>query len=207
MYAVAAGEDRTGTATLKNYPAEKGYVIEVMEKGGIENLIVDGLSFDEFTGVNTTPMGLVGMASKSEFDHIEMKNVTMPGVSSSAGALAGSLTDCTVTWCSVTGAEITTTQPQGTAYELAVGGLLGSLKDTKVSSCYASDVAITAVSGGGVKGIGGLVGSSAGNGSVNDTYASRKYQQQLRKCRRTGRYNRESDPKGMDQCGHCIRCQ
>lgn len=167
----AAGEDRTGTATLKNYPAEKGYVIEVMEKGSIENLIVDGLSFDEFTGVNTT-MGLVGMASKSEFDHIEMKNVTMPGVSSSAGALAGSLTDCTVTWCSVTGAEITTTQPQGTAYELAVGGLLGSLTDTKVSSCYASDVAITALSGGGVKGIGGLIGSSAGNGSVNDTYAS-----------------------------------
>lgn len=142
-----------------------------MEKGGIENLIVDGLSFDEFTGVNMT-MGMVGMASKSEFDHIEMRNVTMPGVSSSAGALAGSLTDCTVTWCSVTGAEITTTQPQGTAYELAVGGLLGSLTDTKVSSCYASDVAITAVSGGGVKGIGGLVGSSAGNGSVNDTYAS-----------------------------------
>lgn len=58
----AAGKDRTGTATLKNYPAEKGYVIEVMEKGGIENLIVDGLSFDEFTGVNMT-MGMVGMAT------------------------------------------------------------------------------------------------------------------------------------------------
>lgn len=202
----AAGKDRTGTVTLKNYPAEKGYVIEVMEKGGIENLIVDGLSFDEFTGVNMT-MGMVGMASKSEFDHIEMRNVTMPGVSSSAGALAGSLTDCTVTWCSVTGAEITTTQPQGTAYELAVG------RSSRKPDGYKGQLLLCI----GCGNYGSLrrrrqgywrTGRKLGRQWQCQRHLRiRKYQQQLRKCRRTGRYNRESDPKGMDQCGHCIRCQ
>ena len=55
---------------------------------------------------------------------------------------------------------------------LAVGGLLGSLKDTKVNSCYASEVTIDASAGGGVDGIGGLVGSLSGNGSLTDAYAS-----------------------------------
>ena len=80
----AAGKDRTGTATLKNYPAEKGYVIEVMEKGGsVDNLIVDGLSLQTDLPVSIISMGFIGTASKTEFDHIEMRNVAMPGVSCS----------------------------------------------------------------------------------------------------------------------------
>lgn len=167
----ASGADRTGTPTLKNYPAEKGYLIEEMEGGSVYNLIVDGFSTEGLANVNIS-MGLVGTASKAEFDHIEMRNVSMPGVSAAAGALAGTLKDSTVSYCSVTGAEMTTIQPQGTTYDLAVGGLLGSLKDTKVNSCYASDVNIDASAGGGVDGIGGLIGSLAGNGSVTDAYAS-----------------------------------
>ena len=167
----ASGTDRTGTPTLKNYPAEKGYLIEAMEEGSVYNLIVDGFDTEELTNVNLS-MGLVGTASKTAFDHIEMRNVTMPGVPAAAGALAGTLNDSTVSYCSVTGAEMATTQPQRTTYDLAVGGLLGSLKDTKVNSCYASEVTIDASAGGGVDGIGGLIGSLAGNGSVTDAYAS-----------------------------------
>lgn len=126
-----------------------------------------------------------------------MRNVTMPGVSSSAGALAGSLTDCTVTWCSVTGAEITTTQPQGTAYELAVGGLLGSLTGYKGQLLLCIGCGnYRAVSGGGVKGIGGLIGSSAGNGSVNDTYASGSINSSFGSVRRPGSVQRRIRSEG-----------
>ena len=167
----ASGADRTGTPTLKNYPAEKGYVIEAMEGGSVTNLIVDGFSTEELTGVNTS-MGFIGTASNTELTHLELRNVTMPNVSASAGALAGTLDGSTIAYCSVSGMTLTTTQPQGTSYDLAVGGLLGSITDTKVNSSYTSEVVIDASAGGGVKGIGGLIGSAAGNGSVTDAYAA-----------------------------------
>ena len=61
--------------------------------------------------------------------------------------------------------------------------------------------------GGGAKGIGGLVGSSAGNGSVNDTYASGSINSSFGSVGGLVGTTENADPKGMDQCGHCIRCQ
>ena len=166
----AAGEDRTGIPTISNYPAEKGYMIEEMSGSSVSNLKIDGVSFEEMSGVNIS-MGLVGTASETEFDHVEMKNVVMPNASASAGALTGTLKDSKVSYCSITGVDISTTQPKGTSYQLAVGGLLGNLSNTQVNSCYASDVKIEASAGGNVLGVGGLVGNMANNGSLTDAYA------------------------------------
>lgn len=165
----AAGADRTGTPTLRNYPAEKGYIIEAMEGSSLTNLKIDGLTLD-VTGVNTN-MGLIGTASQTDISHVELHNVEISSASSAAGALAGTLKDSTVSYSSATGVSITTAQPEGTAYSLAVGGLLGNLNNTQVNSCYASGVEITAHAGGSVSGIGGLIGNTTGNGSTEDSYA------------------------------------
>lgn len=165
----AAGADRTGTPTLKNYPAEKGYMIESMEDSSLTNLKIDGLTLT-VDGVNTS-MGLVGTASQTEISDIELSNVEISSASAAAGALAGTLKDSTVSYSSVTGVTILTTQPEGTAYSLAVGGLLGNLNDTQVNSCYSAGVEITAHAGGSVSGIGGLIGNTTGNGSTEDCYA------------------------------------
>lgn len=83
----AAGADRTGTPTLRNYPAEKGYIIEAMEGSSLTNLKIDGLTL-AVTGVNTS-MGLIGTASQTDISHVELHNVEISSASSAAGALAG----------------------------------------------------------------------------------------------------------------------
>lgn len=166
----ATGEDRTGTATLTNYPAELGYLVEDMNGGSISNLSVVGFT----SGADLqASQGLVANAQDVTFDHIQMKDVNLEsGVVASAGALVGTANSSTVTYCSVDGVKITTSQNTGGNYRLAVGGLVGTADATDVKNSFASDVEITAKEGGGVSGIGGLIGKFSGNATVTSTYAA-----------------------------------
>lgn len=167
------GIDPTGGAkrpAIKNYPAEKGYIIEQMTGAEIENLLFSQIDFSA-APENLTNKGILGTVSDSSISHIQIEGVEMPGVSQYAGALAGTIQGTTVEYCSASDVKLRSVQADGISAGLAVGGLLGKAEASTIHSCFVSAIDLQATEGAGAEGIGGLVGWLTGNGKLEDCYA------------------------------------
>lgn len=167
---VSDGAGGTRPASIRNYPAEKGYVIESMDGGRVENLLVENISFEGAPAAQAS-RGFLAQASGSELSHVRMEGVSMPGAAGSAGALAGTLTECTVEYCSASDVEMESADSEqgGT---LILGGLLGSAERSTVQRCFVSGLTMTARAGSAAGGIGGLAGCLTGNGGkLQECYA------------------------------------
>lgn len=167
------GIDPSGGAkrpAIKNYPAEKGYIIEQAAGSEIENLLFSQTDFSA-APENLTNMGIFGTVSGSSLSHIQIEGINMPGASRYAGALAGTVSGTTVEYCSASDVKISSVQPDGISASLAVGGLLGKAEASTIRSCFVSDADLQVTEGAGAEGIGGLAGWVTGNGKLEDCYA------------------------------------
>lgn len=168
---ISDGAGGVRPASIRNYPAEKGYVIESMDGGRVENLLVEDIRF-EGTSAALGNMGFLAQASGSELSHVRMEGVSMSGITGSAGALAGTLTECTVEYCSASGVEMESADSEQGGGRLALGGLLGRAESSTVQRCFVSDLLLTARAGSAADGIGGLAGYLTGNGGkLQECYA------------------------------------
>lgn len=161
---------------IRNYPAEKGYVMEAIRDGSVENLVLEktNYNFDSSSNLSDTVFtdtGFIGSAERTELRHIQLRSIEIPAASKNAGALAGTLSDCTVQYCSASDVQITSVQPAGTVYSLSIGGLIGKSYNTAVTSCYVSGAELVTEAGSDAEGVGGLIGWTSGNGRTEDCYA------------------------------------
>lgn len=114
--------------------------------------------------------GFIGTAENgTTLDHIRLANVTMNGMPGAAGSLVGQASNTSVTNCRAEQVVLTTASYTGSS--LKIGGLLGSALDTSVSNCYVSSLNLTAAQGFASTGIGGLIGSTSGSGTISKVYA------------------------------------
>ena len=150
------------------------YIFEKVSGGTIKDLNVENLELvvndSQQAKVGALYGGFIGTAENgTTLDHIRLANVTMNGMPGAAGSLVGQASNTSVTSCRAEQVVLTTASYTGSS--LKTGGLLGSVLDTSVSNCYVSSLNLTAAQGFASTGIGGLIGSTSGSGTVSKVYA------------------------------------
>ena len=150
------------------------YIFEKVSGGTIKDLNVENLELvvndSQQAKVGALCGGFIGTAENgTTLDHIRLANVTMNGMPGAAGSLVGQASNTSVTNCRAEQVVLTTASYTGSS--LKTGGLLGSVLDTSVSNCYVSSLNLTAAQGFASTGIGGLIGSTSGSGTVSKVYA------------------------------------
>ena len=150
------------------------YIFEKVSGGTIKDLNVENLELvvndSQQAKVGALCGGFIGTAENgTTLDHIRLANVTMNGMPGAAGSLVGQASNTSVTNCRAEQVVLTTASYTGSS--LKTGGLLGSVLDTSVSNCYVSSLNLTAAQGFASTGIGGLIGSISGSGTVSKVYA------------------------------------
>ena len=150
------------------------YIFEKISGGTIKDLNVENLELvvndSQQAKVGALCGGFIGTAeNRTTLDHIRLANVTMNGMPGAAGSLVGQASNTSVTNCRAEQVVLTTASYTGSS--LKTGGLLGSALDTSVSNCYVSSLNLTAAQGFASTGIGGLIGSISGSGTVSKVYA------------------------------------
>lgn len=150
------------------------YIFEKISGGTIKDLNVENLELvvndSQQAKVGALCGGFIGTAENgTTLDHIRLANVTMNGMPGAAGSLVGQASNTSVTNCRAEQVVLTTASYTGSS--LKTGGLLGSALDTSVSNCYVSSLNLTAAQGFASTGIGGLIGSISGSGTVSKVYA------------------------------------
>ena len=150
------------------------YIFEKISGGTIKDLNVENLELvvndSQQAKVGALCGGFIGTAeNRTTLDHIRLANVTMNGMPGAAGSLVGQASNTSVTNCRAEQVVLTTASYTGSS--LKTGGLLGSVLDTSVSNCYVSSLNLTAAQGFASTGIGGLIGSISGSGTVSKVYA------------------------------------
>lgn len=150
--------------SLKNLTLAEAF-FSSLKGADIENVRVEGLTF---TG-SEDKQGFIGTASGgTTLNYIFLRDVTMPEIRHYGGALAGYITNSTVTNCGAVKVKQTASAEGGS---ITQGGLIGEANATPVKNSFVRELDSTNRKSGTQRGIGGLVGYASGLPTITSCYA------------------------------------